>query len=301
MKNKTITVFTPTYNRAHTLRRTYKSLCRQTCKDFLWLIIDDGSTDNTAQLVSQWITESDFKIIYIYQENQGMHGAHNTAYKNITTELNTCIDSDDYMPHDAVEKIIDFWRKYGSVKYAGILGLDAREDNTIIGTKFTDDNTEISLTEFYTNGGKGDKKIVYRTDIINKYPEYPLFKGERYVGLAYKYMLIDKDYKLLTLNQPLVIVDYQADGSSNQMFRQYWNNPKGFAFYRLTEMSLHPKLSRKFISCVHYVSSCIISKDKQWLKKSTQKTLTLMALIPGIMLYFYIRHKIRTNTSLNIK
>ena len=82
---KTLTIFTPTYNRAHTLERTYQSLCRQTCKDFEWLIIDDGSTDNTAEIVKKWINKADFRIIYIYQENQGMHGAHNTAYKNIVT------------------------------------------------------------------------------------------------------------------------------------------------------------------------------------------------------------------------
>ena len=95
---KTLTIFTPAYNRAHTIDRTYQSLIRQTCKDFLWLIVDDGSTDGTKKLVEGWIRENKIPISYIYQENQGMHGAHNTAYKNITTELNTCIDSDDWMP-----------------------------------------------------------------------------------------------------------------------------------------------------------------------------------------------------------
>lgn len=103
---KTLTIFTPAYNRAHTIGRTYESLCRQTCKDFEWLIVDDGSSDNTRALVEGWIKENRIPIRYIYQQNQGMHGAHNTAYRNIETELNTCIDSDDYMPDDAVEKII---------------------------------------------------------------------------------------------------------------------------------------------------------------------------------------------------
>ena len=94
----TLTVFTPAYNRAHTITRTYESLCRQTCKDFTWLVVDDGSTDGTRALIEQWIAAGVIDIRYIYQANQGMHGAHNTAYRNITTELNTCIDSDDYMP-----------------------------------------------------------------------------------------------------------------------------------------------------------------------------------------------------------
>ena len=107
------------------LHLCYESLKRQTCKDFIWLIIDDGSTDDTKELVDSWILENKVEIRYHYQENQGMHGAHNTAYEKIDTELNVCIDSDDYMPDDAVEKIVSFWKKHGSDKVAGIVGLDA--------------------------------------------------------------------------------------------------------------------------------------------------------------------------------
>lgn len=298
---KTLTVFTPTYNRAHTLVRTYQSLCRQTCKDFEWLIIDDGSADNTKEVVSQWINDANFKIRYIYQDNQGMHGAHNTAYKNIVTELNTCIDSDDYMPDDAVELIITFWKKNKSNKYAGFIGLDQREDGTIIGSKFPSNTHETTLQDYYASGGHGDKKLVYRTDIVKKYPEYPIFEGERYVGLAYKYMLIDQDYKLLTLNKPLVTVEYQTDGSSNMMWKQYWNNPKGFAFFRKTEMVVAPTKKRRFISCVHYVSSSIISKNWRFINESPNKFLTIIATLPGIALFFLIRYKVRLNKLLTTK
>ena len=110
--NRLITIFTPAYNRAYTIHRCYESLKRQTCKDFEWMVIDDGSTDNTRELIEKWITETnEFPIRYIYQENQGMHGAHNTAYENINTELNVCIDSDDFMPDDAVELIVNFWEE----------------------------------------------------------------------------------------------------------------------------------------------------------------------------------------------
>lgn len=298
---KTLTIFTPAYNRAHTLLRTYKSLCNQTNKDFEWLIIDDGSTDNTADIVKKWITNADFKIKYIYQENQGMHGAHNTAYDNIETELNTCIDSDDYMPDNAVESIITFWNKNRDNKYAGFIGLDQREDGSIIGTNFPIDLKETTLQDFYAQGGKGDKKLVYRTEIIKQYPKYPIFEGERYVGLAYKYMLIDQDYKLLTLNKPLVIVDYQEDGSSNMMWKQYWNNPKGFAFFRKTEMVVAPSFKRRFISCVHYVSSSIISKNRHFLSESPKKILTLLATFPGVALYVLIYYKVKSNKRLVIK
>lgn len=298
---KTLTIFTPTYNRAHTLVRTYQSLCQQTCKNFEWLIIDDGSTDNTKEIVEQWIAEADFTIRYIHQENQGMHGAHNTAYKNIRTELNTCIDSDDYMPNDAVELIVTFWKNHKSEKYAGFVGLDCREDGSIIGTEFPQDLQETTLMGYYASGGKGDKKLVYRTEVINQYPEYPLFKGERYVGLAYKYMLIDQDYKLLTLNKPLVVVEYQPDGSSNSMYCQYWNNPRGFAFYRKTEMVVSPTFKRRVLSCIHYVSSCIICKDKKIIKNSPKKLLAILSILPGVLLYFIIRHKVKTGTNSVVK
>lgn len=293
MNGPLITVFTPAFNRAHTIWRTYQSLCRQTCKDFIWMVIDDGSTDNTSELVLQWKENSEFEIIYIYQQNQGMHGAHNTAYQNITTELNVCIDSDDYMPEGAIELITNFWRNNGAEKYAGIIGLDVDLNQQIIGTEFPNNLKETTLTDFYANGGKGDKKLVYRTEVIKKYPEYPIFDNEKYVGLAYKYMLIDQNYTLLTINRPLVVVEYQQDGSSNNMLRQYWNNPKGFAFYRKTEMVLAPTLKRRFMSCIHYVSSSIISKNKNFIKESPKKLLTILSILPGFGLFLYIKFKIK--------
>lgn len=121
----TLTVFTPLYNRINTLKRTYESLKRQTSKDFVWLIIDDGSTDNPYEIIKEWIKiNNGFEIKYVYKENGGMHTAHNTAYENIDTELNVCVDSDDYMPDNAVQLIIDCWNKNKNKGYAGIIALD---------------------------------------------------------------------------------------------------------------------------------------------------------------------------------
>ena len=147
MVKHTLTIFTPSYNRAYTLNKCYGSLKKQSSKDFLWLIIDDGSTDNTKELVDSWIDENIIEIKYHYQNNQGMHGAHNTAYELMDTELNVCIDSDDYMPDDAVEKIINFWNKNKSDDLAGIIALDAYEDGNVIGKKFPDDMKETTLFE----------------------------------------------------------------------------------------------------------------------------------------------------------
>ena len=287
-----LTVFTPAYNRAHLLPRLYQSLCDQTNSNFNWLIIDDGSIDETKLVVDGWIQEGRIAIQYIYQENQGMHGAHNTAYKNIITELNTCIDSDDYMPINAVDLILKKWETLDSNKVAGIIGLDAVPTGNIIGTKFVSELT--TLEDFYLKGGKGDKKMVYRTDIIKKYPEYPVFEGEKYVGLGTKYLFIDKDYELATINEVLVIVDYQATGSSNTMFAQYLKYPKGFIYNRITTMQYSKSNKRKFIEAIHYISSSIITKKKDFLKDSPEKLLTIAAVPFGIALYFLIRYKART-------
>lgn len=301
MEEKLLTIFTPAYNRVHTLARTYKSLCEQTCKDFEWLIIDDGSTDSTKDTVEEWIKDAIIPIRYIFQQNQGMHGAHNTAYRNIHTELNVCIDSDDAMPHDAVEKILAFWDEHKGERenYAGIVGLD--KDLTtgeIIGTSF--DRSYTTLQGFYERGGKGDKKLVYRTDIINQYPEYPIFANEKYVGLAYKYMLIDQDYELLTLNEPLVSVEYQQDGSSVNMYRQYWRNPRGFSFFRKTEMICTHSLKRRFRVCVHYVSSSIIERNRRFLYESPCKFMTTLAIPAGLVLYLVIKRNIRKDKKMRI-
>jgi len=288
----TLTVFTPAFNRAFCLHKCYESLCRQTSKDFCWLVIDDGSTDNTRELVTGWIKEAIISIRYYYQQNQGMHGAHNAAYRLIDTEINTCIDSDDFMPDDAVEKIIGFWKENGSDQYAGFIGLDQAEGGSIIGKKFPEGIKETTLIGYYESGGKGDKKLVYRTDIITKYPEYPIFEGEKYVGLAYKYYLVDRDFKLLVLNEVLCIVDYQTDGSSMNMYRQYFKNPKGFAFYRITRMQVVSSNQRRFIECIHFVSSSILAKNKHFLKESPYKLKTLLAIPFGFGLTVLIKYKV---------
>lgn len=290
-----LTVFTPTYNRAYTLHKCYESLLRQTCKDFIWMIIDDGSYDNTAELVDKWKqNDNGFEIKYIYKENGGMHTAHNVAYENIDTELNICIDSDDYMPDDAIEKIIKYWNEFGNDNYSGIVALDIYENNEVIGNKLPNQKS-IKLCDYYSNGGKGDKKLIYRTEVINKYPAYPVFEGEKYVSLGYKYLLIDQDYDLLIMNEPVCVVEYMEDGSSRNMYRQYLRNPKGFAFLRKVHMKYDRTLKRKFLTCVHYVSSSFISKNKKFVKESPSKFMTVIAIPFGFALYRLTIFKCREN------
>lgn len=295
-----LTVFTPSYNRGYILNKCYESLCRQTCKDFIWMVIDDGSTDNTEELIKKWqSSDNGFKIEYIYKKNGGMHTAHNTAYENIKTELNTCIDSDDYMTDNAVEKIINFWEKNKSNEYAGIISLDIDSKTKSVIGKGLPDKKSTTLMGYYENGGLGDKKLIYRTDVINSVPPYPEFEGEKYVGLAYKYHLIDQKYELLIMNEPVCVVEYQNDGSSVNMFSQYLKNPKGFAFYRKSEMMLTKSKKRCFLECVHYVSSSLISKNLNFLKESPKKIETFFAIPFGAVLTIYIKLKSKSKMKIN--
>lgn len=287
-----LTVFTPTYNRAHLLPRCYESMKAQECKDFVWLIIDDGSTDGTDKLVARWQTEDNgFDIRYIYKSNGGMHTAHNVAYENITTPLNVCIDSDDMLSVGAVEKIKRFWQQNGNERYAGIIALDADLDGKIIGKGFPQELTETTLSGYYAAGGKGDKKLVYRTEVITGYPPYPVFEGEKFVALSYKYLLCDDDYPLLVMDEVLCNVEYVADGSTKNMYRQYRNNPRGWAFMRKFNMQRTKSFKRLFVLNVHYVSSSIFAHDGAFIKSSPKPFWTLAALLPGAALNLLIRIK----------
>lgn len=291
-----LTVFTPAYNRAHTLPRTYESLCRQDCKDFVWLVVDDGSSDNTAALVRSWQEqENGFEIRYLYKENGGMHTAHNAAYEVIDTELNVCIDSDDCLADGAVKKILDKWCSVKDLGYAGIIALDADLDGNIIGKGFPDGLTETTLSGYYAAGGSGDKKLVYRTDVIKQYPPYPVFEGEKYVALAYKYRLIDQDYKLAVLDEVLCNVEYQPDGSSHTMWKQYLRNPKGFAFWRKVCMQYPESKKRLLVDCIHYCSSSILAGNRFFVRESPRKILTVLCAPLGRMLSEIVRKKANEN------
>ncbi len=290
-----LTIFTPTYNRAHTLVRTYESLLRQDCKDFVWLIIDDGSTDHTAQMVHEWQSRKNgFAIRYIYQENGGMHTAHNKAYAHIDTLLNLCIDSDDALADGAVRKILEKWQQVKEKGYAGIVGLDADwHTGKVIGCGFPVGMTETTLSGYYECGGRGDKKLVYRTDVMRQYPDYPVFEGEKYFSLAYKYLLCDQDYKLAVLDEVLCRVEYQADGSSLNMLRQYERNPRGFAFWRTVRMRYNTSAKRQIIDCIHYCSSSILCRNHRYIGQSPRKWLTVCCTLPGTLLAALIKWKVR--------
>lgn len=289
MLMKTVTVFTPTYNRAYLLPQLYQSLCRQTTKDFEWLVIDDGSADNTNELVNSWILENKIKIQYAYKENGGMHTGHNLAYELIKTPFNVCIDSDDYMPNDAVAIIIEQLQGLDS-NFSGIIGLDADKKGNIIGTPIPESLSSCKLNDLYNKHGvRGDKKLVYRTTLMKKCPPYPEYKGEKFVPLDYKCLLLDQEYDLKPVNQVLCIVEYQLDGSSLNIFKQYRKNPRGFAFSRLSRIQYGSTFKERFKNAIHLVSSALFARDLSLLVQSRNHILVLFAIPFGIGLNFFIK------------
>lgn len=289
----TITVFTPTYNRADLLVRGYDALKKQTSKDFEWLIIDDGSSDNTKELVQSWIDANEIPIRYIYKENGGLHTGYNTAIENIKTELCVCIDSDDYMPEDAIEKIVRLWNHKGSKEVAGILGLDFYHDNTPIGGYFPAGIDQLHIIEMASKyNHHGDVKVVHRTALLKEVAPMPVFEGEKNFNPIYLFYKIDMHYPLILLNENLCYVEYQLNGMTYNIYNQYLDSPRSFSELRKL-MMVHPMapLSLKFRNAIHYVSSQIMLRNRRWLKESPMKLLTLLAAPLGLVVYFYIMHK----------
>lgn len=289
---KTLTIFTPTYNRAYCLDKGYKALCRQTLKDFIWIIIDDGSTDNTKELVQSWIDEcKDFEIKYVYKKNGGLYTGYNKAIELADTELCVCVDSDDYLTDNAVEIIINKWKKDGSDEYAGIVGLDCIESGECIGDKFPDQKSinliDVLLGKYSFKNG--DRKNVARTELYKKYCPMEEFPEERDFNPHYLHIQISKNYDFLVLNENLCVVEYQSGGMSDTVFMQYLRSPKSFRKMRLLDMSLE-NVPLKYLlkTNIHYTSSCIISKEP-CISASPHKIATILMWPFGLLLTIYLK------------
>lgn len=294
MSNKrAITIFTPTYNRAYILPKCYESLNRQTCKNFEWLIIDDGSTDDTKELVADWQNrENGYAIRYIYKENGGLHTGYNTAIANMDTELSVCIDSDDAMPPDGVENILNEWNRVKETGAAGMIGLDVDQHGNLIGKKLPDENL-INAASLLCIPGMGDKKYVMRNDLLRTVAPMPVFPGERNFNPHYMIIKLSRDYRFHPVNRCFCLVEYQADGMTANIYKQYMNSPNSFAELRKAIMET-PGLTWKYQikNIVHYCSSSQIAGNRHYVRESPRKLLTVVCTPMGWMLTGWIRRKV---------
>lgn len=221
-----ITIFTPTYNRAHLLPRLYDSLCKQTYVDFEWIIVDDGSKDNTEEVVRDFTNLQKIKIQYFKQENGGKHRAINRGVKEAKGELFFIADSDDMLPVNALENVS---RTYEDIKddnaFAGVCGLDGTFEGKVIGSglpKDIIDSTSIAVR--FKLGITGDMKEVFRTEVLKEFP-FPEIKGECFCPEALVWNRIATKYKLRFFNQIIYLAEYQNDGITAGIVRARMKSP----------------------------------------------------------------------------
>ncbi len=287
-----ITVFTPTYNRAYILPKCYESLKRQTCKAFEWLIIDDGSTDCTEKLVAEWKkTTTDFPIRYIYKNNGGLHTGYNIAIANMSTELSVCIDSDDCLPDNGIQLILNEWKSVKSSGAAGLIGLDYDQNNKLIGSLLPDGHL-INAATLLCLPNSGDKKYVVRNDLLREVAPIPVFEGEKNFNPHYLIIKLSKKYRFHPINRCLCLVDYQPDGMTANIWKQYVDSPRSFAELRRAIMEI-PELTWQYRlkNVIHYCSSSIIAKNKHYISESPKKLLTVLCTPAGVLLTHYIKKK----------
>ncbi|WP_175557225.1 glycosyltransferase family 2 protein [Eubacterium maltosivorans] len=259
--NKIITIVTPTYNRAYTLHLGYNSLREQNRDKFTWLIIDDGSTDNTSCLVEGWIEENKIDISYYKKKNEGKPSAINMSIELCKTPLWVCVDSDDFISTDAIN-IIE--KKYYEIKddpsLCGMLAIRSDKNGNPLKNKRIPQ--EVKYARFndirYKYNILVDPILVYKTEVIKKY-RYPIIKGEKFIAESYVYDQIDQKYKYMILQESLYCCEYLEDGLSANVYNLLKKNPKGYFLTKKQsiELSINKRmLFKQTILCLVAARLC---------------------------------------------
>lgn len=229
MKHPFITILTPTYNRASLLPRLFDSLLRQTNKDFEWIVVDDGSTDDTREVVANLKEKCGgaFPMGYVYKANGGKHMAINIGAERARGELLFIADSDDLLTDDALETVANSWHDISDDKsFAGIAGLDITMDTReVIGSGLPQEHIDCNAIDIrYRHHVTGDMKEVFRTEVLREFP-FPEFAGERFCPEQLVWFRIAHRYKLRYVNKPIYIAEYQPDGITAGITRARMKSP----------------------------------------------------------------------------
>lgn len=279
-----LTIFTPAYNRAYTLPTLYESLLEQTCKDFIWIIVNDGSSDNTDKVVSEWLRDNKVNIIYQEQTNQGKMSAHNTGVTMCTTEYFVCVDSDDYLVPDAVEYIYSQLDKCESKQYAGLVAYKGTDSNTPIGNEFPTGLYDKSLSGLYQLGFKGDTTLVFKTSVLQKYP-FPVLDGEKFISEAYVYDQIDRSYTLILSPKVITICEYLPDGLTCNGMSLVINNPGGWAMVHCQKANFADNFKTRFKNYAWAISYKLMKRGAPVYLQPQWKLAYFLALPLGAILY----------------
>lgn len=226
-----LTIFTPTYNRANYLEKLYCSLLKQSSNEFKWIIVDDGSIDNTEEIVRKFIDEKRLCIEYYKQKNSGKHIAHNKGVELCDTELFFCVDSDDYLTEDSVEVILNIWNSRKQNKnITGIVALKGYRNNKVMKNYMPRDIQYSTLSDLYNiHGKKGETALIFKTEYL-KSNMFPKFENEKFLSEEVVYNEIDKIGKLSVSNNIIYIMEYLEDGITNNYIKAWKSSPKGVIY-----------------------------------------------------------------------
>lgn len=228
-----LTILTPTYNRAHMLNTVYDSLLKQTDHNFQWLLIDDGSSDDTAMVMQQIINQhqAEFSIDYYKKKNGGKHTAMNYGHPYIQFDWVTILDSDDRLVENMVETINNITGKQQNDQKLGWFAyLRGYNKTKPMGSNYQKNNERTNYVDYLNNGRKGEALDIYRTSVFKKYP-YPQYKAERFVSESYLniHAAVYGHYEMITVNEILYLADYQDDGYTKEGRRLQLSSPLGHA------------------------------------------------------------------------
>lgn len=309
------TVFTPTFNRAHTLHRVYESLKNQTYQNFEWIIIDDGSTDHTHELVKRWKKDTDFPIRYFWQENKGKHVAFNHAVREAKGELFLPLDSDDACIPTALERFNYHWESIPLKKrdnFTGVCALCMDQNGKLVGDIFPFYSIDSDSLEIkYRYKVKGEKWGFNRVDILKKY-RYPEHENMKFILEGFVWYAIAKDYKTRFINEILRIYYVQDSEKSDQLSKKISNAEEtiskkyavgGFLYYEFLLNNNIKWLQHEPMEFFMYAINCIrfsLHSDRtmrdviKGIYTPHGKILILMAALIAIPLYFCEKKKVFT-------
>ena len=283
-----LTIFTPTYNRRELLTRTYNSLCKQNSKDFEWLIVDDGSTDNTGDLVKKWIEDKIIDIKYYYKANGGKMRAHNMGVKLANAPLFLCVDSDDYLIETAVCDLLEVYdlckgKTKDGKKVAGVVAHKGADSNKLLGTSDFPEGELSTLYDLYLRGFAGETTLMYETDMLRQFM-FPEIDGEKYVPEDYIYDKIDSVCVLAILPKIITICEIVEAGYTDSVPRLKRENPRAWYLYyeqraRITPMSM---LRIKYLG--RYIIYAIRTKTPIWSNKEIDFVSKIIGFIMAALL-----------------
>ena len=272
----------------HTLPICYKSLCNQTDMRFIWMIIDDGSKDNTESMVSKWIAEEKIKIIYLKKENGGKASALNLGIDNLTTPYAACLDSDDTFYPNAVKKsIMELGNIVDDKQCCGVLALRNSPDGKVMGGRsIPKEMKKVTGADVMLKLNLSTEYICfYKTDILKHY-RFPIFEGEKFVSPAWMMYTITQKYYYKTSWEKYCCCEYMSDGLTKNKKEVIKKNPKGYTCVKRQSFIYSKNLRKVIKNGIMYNYGCILSRDKDWFKKSPKKIWTIILRPIGWAVYF---------------